>query len=1174
MSVRFVVGRSGSGKTWRCLEAVRAALRADSREGPLLVLLVPEQASLQVERALLSGGDLAGFTRCEVLSFRRLAYRLQSQVWGDERRVISPLGRQMMLRHVLGEHADRLRFFGRVRRQVGLPERLGRTVNELLEQEVRPGELDRVAAELSGGTTMLGAKLADLALLYREYLRQLGPERADPAEQLTVARRQLGRCGWLRGARVWVDGFAGFTVQQREFLVALAGCVSEMEIALLMDPAARLIDRPDEVPPEPFDLFARTERTYERLAGRLRNERIAVEAPRQLHGRPQPRFARSPALGLLERTLFAGPAKPWKCGRPADEVHLIEAPNRRSEVAAAVRHVVQLTRLGQRPLRYREVAIILRDLEPYYELLEAALSAHGVPYFVDRREPVAHHPAVELVRAALELLAEDFSPHAVGRLLKTGLTPLDEERGDELENYVLAQGVRGRELWYGADWSFGRSLERRGRQEDSGRLREASLKRINASRRVLLEVLGDWPTMARQETDATVREWATALFALMGRLGVADRLGQWWGQQSEVGHLDRAQEHQQVWRDLVELLDDLVESLGEQRMAAEPFREVVESGLVGMKLALVPPRLDQVLVGSIERSRHPEIKAALLLGLSDRSFPMVPAEDNVLNDGDREALQAAGVELAVGSRQRLLDERLLGYIAMTRAAGSLWLSWPVADERGRGLQPSPFVDQVRRAFGEVTVRRLEDPAVRPGIEDVTTPGNLAGYMATVMRQHRAGQTDAEQLKPWLALYGWARCDEVARRALRRTLGSLTYGIDASLDERAVALLYSDRRVLRTSVSRLEKHSACPFEHFAAYVLGLEERQLFELAAVDLGRLYHTILERFADVLIERNVTLPELDDGAIGETLGQISRAAVEQLHDELMLSDPAMGFKLGQSERRMGRALRAQRFLWRGSSFGPKWTELVFADEREAVLPALRVATPKGRTAVVRGRIDRVDVAQVGRKLAAVVLDYKSSRGRRLDLAEVVHGLALQLLSYLLVLQDHGERWVGKSLLPAGVFCLPVLGGTRSVARLEPEHDEEAFRAAPFKPRGVFDAGLLKQLDAEAGSGWSQRYVAFVKNDGAVGHIDTTDVASRGQLDGLLDRVRQQIGRLADAILDGEIGVRPVRLGEWVPCRWCPYGAVCRIEPLMASERELVKLTRSEVLDQLAASGRGVGDG
>jgi len=390
----------------------------------------------------------------------------------------------------------------------------------------------------------------------------------------------------------------------------------------------------------------------------------------------------------------------------------------------------------------------------------------------------------------------------------------------------------------------------------------------------------------------------------------------------------------------------------------------------------------------------------------------------------------------------------------------------------------------------------------------------------------------------------------------------------------VALLHGDRRVLRTSVSRLEKHSECPFEHFAAYVLGLEERQLFKLAAVDLGRLYHTILEQFAATLIERKVTLAELDEGAISDALGEISRAAVEQLHDELMVSDPAMGFKLRQSERRMGRALGAQRFFGRGSSFRPRGTELLFDDAREAALPPLRVVTPKGRTVLVRGRIDRVDVGQVGRNLAAVVLDYKSSRGRRLDLAEVLHGLALQLLSYLLVLQDHGESWAGEPLLPVGVFYSPILGGVRSVARIEPAHDEEAFQAAPFKPRGVFDAGFLKELDGEAGSGRSQRYAAFVKKDGSMGHIDTTDVASREQLERLLDHTRRRIGGLADAILEGEIGVHPVRLGEWTPCRWCPYGAVCRIEPLMGNVRELAKLTRVEVLDELAAPAGGVGDG
>ena len=63
MPVRFVVGRAGSGKTWRCLEAVRARLREDPVGGSRLLLLVPEQASFQMERALIETPDIHGFIR-------------------------------------------------------------------------------------------------------------------------------------------------------------------------------------------------------------------------------------------------------------------------------------------------------------------------------------------------------------------------------------------------------------------------------------------------------------------------------------------------------------------------------------------------------------------------------------------------------------------------------------------------------------------------------------------------------------------------------------------------------------------------------------------------------------------------------------------------------------------------------------------------------------------------------------------------------------------------------------------------------------------------------------------------------------------------------------------------------------------------------------------------------
>ncbi len=1174
MSVRFVFGRSGSGKTWRSLQAIRAELKRSPFEGNRLILLVPEQASLQAERGLLSQADLAGFTRCEVLSFRRFGHRLLGELGGAGPTVLTPVARQMVIQHLLAGNADRLRFFGGLRQRAGLAEQLARTIGELLEQEVDPGQLGRSAAAAAKADASLEPKLADLALLYGQYLDYLTGGRADPTALLTVARAQLERCGWLRGAQVWVDGFAGLTVQQREFLAALAGVAGDMEIALLMDPGSELIDRPGQVEVDAFSLFARTERTYKQLWSSLKARGVKVSPPVRLTDQAKRRFGKAPVLGRLERSLFAGRQAKEAAGGAAEQILLVEAPNRRCEVAAAVRQVVWLTRLRRPSVRYRDVAIIVRELEGYHDLLRAELASHGVPYFIDRREPIGHHPVVQLVRSALELLDDDFSPRAVGQLLKTGLTPLADEQADQLENYILANGIRGRTAWMADEWQYrGRGVdhERRRQLSDS---ESASLEQVNHSRRRLMDVLGEWVSLVGLDELPTVKQWAGALFELLERLGAQRLICQWFERDCAQGQLDRAGQHQQVWRDLMGLLDDLVEALGGQPMGLGEFREVVEAGLAGMSLALVPPGLDQVLVGSIERSRHPELKAAVVLGLSERSFPLAGGEDNILTDSDRQVLAGSGVELGATGRQRLLDERLLGYIAMTRPAEFLWLSWPVADEKGRKLLPSPFVGQVRRVLGPLPGRRLADPAVRPEVAAVSTPVNLAGYLATVLRQRRAGGMDAERIDPWLALYEWAIKSDRMRPVLRRVLGSLVYRIDAGLDKQAVGLLGGGGETLVTSVSRLERYAACPFAHFAGDVLGLRERELFELAAVDLGRLYHAILERFTRQLIEAGLTLGEMDDEAIGRALGQISAEAVGELHDELMLAEPAMRFRLDRSDRQMSTAVHAQRFLARGSKFLPVGTELVFDDRRGADLPSLEVVTPAGRRVRLRGRIDRVDLARIGERVAAIVLDYKSGRAKRLALEEVFHGLSLQLMAYLLVLGQHGRRLAGGPVTLAGAFYAPLLGEYEKVDDPSQGRDDESARAKAFRFRGVFDISYLKDLDGELTKGWSQRVSAFMTDKGQAGHVDKTDVADAGQLSELLGHVRGQIGLLADRMVEGQIGVSPVRLGNWMPCQYCPYGSVCRFEPAVGSPRELSKLRRSEVFARLAEGCGGARDG
>ena len=65
VQAHFLLGPAGSGKTFRCLAEIRAALgeaghgppaAPEQREGGPLILLAPKQATFQLERQLLDSG--------------------------------------------------------------------------------------------------------------------------------------------------------------------------------------------------------------------------------------------------------------------------------------------------------------------------------------------------------------------------------------------------------------------------------------------------------------------------------------------------------------------------------------------------------------------------------------------------------------------------------------------------------------------------------------------------------------------------------------------------------------------------------------------------------------------------------------------------------------------------------------------------------------------------------------------------------------------------------------------------------------------------------------------------------------------------------------------------------------------------------------------------------------
>lgn len=1172
MAFRFVLGRAGSGKTRYCFEAVAGELRR-AADGPPLILLVPEQATFQTDRALVTQAGIQGTVRGQVLSFGRLAWRVLAETGGAARPHINETGKAMALRALMADpdRRESLRVFGRSVDKPGFVARLARSLSELHAYNIGPAELARAFSALEAlgrGDTTLAGKLHDLSLVSRDLQAYLAGRWVDPDDTLgLLARRLAGRPPVIRGARVWVDGFAGFTAQELDVLVALAGAAADLSVCLCLDPGEMTRRTPTAT-------FYPVRRTFEILQDRLAASGVEREPDVILGKASRPRFSGAAALASLESS-YPGFGPGPGPGDPGPAVTLVGAESRRAEVAAAAREMVRLAR--EQGFRWREMSLVARSLSDYGPLVEATLADYGIPHFIDRRRPATYHPVIEFARSAIEVALGDWLADPLFRLLKTDLWPLPRADVDLLENYVLAHGLRGSSTWTGEQpWRWRRvfALDETAPPDP---VDEEPLLRVDALRRAVAGLLG--PHLARLGADGrqgqplpTFRDRAAALWQLLEATGVPKTLESWSRQAASAGRAAEAQEHGQVLQGLVNLLDQMVTNLGERPVSLADFGRTIDAGLESLSLRLVPPSLDQVVVGAIDRSRQPDVRACFVLGLNDGVFPAVSYEDAVFDDRERADLtERYGLDLAPASRDKALAEDYLAYIALTRASERLWVSYSLSSDDGKAMAPSVVVGRLKAVFPGLreSPARLEPD--RP--EGLSAEPEALAQVARVLAQARRAD-ESKALDPgWLEAYNWLVAEPGRRTRVQAALRSLGYRNEAvRLASQTAERLYGNP--VRVSVSRLEGYAGCPFSHFASAGLGLELRPKQQLEAPEIGTYYHAVLNLFTRGLAKDGLELADLGPEAVAERLERIVEEVAPRLESNVLASRARYRHLSGRILRTLGRTVEILQEHARRGRFRAAGTEMRFA----------RGEAGPGRTGVkLRGVVDRLEIAESGRDVFARVVDFKSS-SKTHHLRHTESGLELQLPVYLLAATAEGTEWgaspvapAGK-VIPAGALFLPV---TDPYVRANRPLDQTELRRERLKAtvaRGLFlnEPAVLGLMDGALGQEGSPGPVLPITLTKSGAPRKSPSLLSREQMETLLGFTGAKVGSLAGSILSGDVVIRPAAKSvSDNACGYCDYRPVCRFDPA-AGERyhRLPHLKDDELWDRFRQGGNSRAEG
>ncbi|GAA0596457.1 helicase-exonuclease AddAB subunit AddB [Virgibacillus siamensis] len=1164
MGLRFLLGRAGTGKSGRILDEITEKL-TDSPHGRSIFYIVPDQMTFQQEYALFKENAIDGSIRAQVVSFSRLAWRVLQETGGGTRQFISSVGIQMMLRKIIEEKESEWHIFQKALEKQGFLQQLEAMITEFKRYRITPDMLDGQIEQINqfvhkeSGEAALTGKLQDLVYIYERLTSALKNHYIDSEDQLQLLADKIREASVLEEAEIYLDGFHRFSPKELLVVEELLKKCHSVTVALTTDiPAAEGVSE--------LDLFYQTKETYQNLRAIAQENGIRIDDP-VLMDTKNGKFRDRPYFQHLEQNFDVRPAPEYSGDVP---IQIAESVHPRAEVEGAAQEILRLVR--EENYQFRDMAVFVRQTDIYHDLIATIFNDYEIPVFIDERRTMMNHSLIELIRSVLDIAEGNWRYDAVFRVLKTGYIPADDRKYpltddaiDELENYVLEYGIRSRERWMSKqDWLFQRF--RGFDQTAQTDMEKETQKRMNAYRNQVVRALQPFDKKIREAK--TVQELCETVYLLMEKLGVPQQLEKMRGIYDDAGQIEKAREQDQVWNAVIQLFDEMVEMAGDEPMSLETFRAALDAGFDSLTFAHVPPSMDHVIAGTIDRSRISGMKCAFLLGVNDGTWPMKPQSDGIINEQERELLAGHGVQLAESSTRQLLDDWFYMYIAFTAASDYLWISYPLSDEEGKSKMPSQLIKRMEDLFPATGNHLLlQDPdELMEADRFITTPVKTRGALTAQLARSRKGYP----VRPvWWHVLNWYMNNHPKYSTTYTILQSLYYrNRPVNLTKETTEELYPKQ--VKASVSRLETYYRCSYQHFAKYSLKLDERKTYKLDAPDIGQLFHEALKKITEWIQDEGRDFSKITK----QDSAGYAKKAVDNLapilQHQILHSSNRYKYIQQKLQEVITRATYILSEQSRQSEFSPVGLELGFGfDDTKDGLPPVTLSLDNGFELMLRGRIDRVDKALNQDNLFLRIIDYKSS-AKGLNLLDVYYGLALQMLTYLDVVLSHSEKWLGVKASPAGVLYFhvhnPMVSG--KVKMSDDEIEKEIFKKYKMQGLLLSDEEIVKLMDTSLDSGTSRIVPAGVKRKG--GFYSHSKVADNETFSSLQNHIHHLMMQAGIDMTSGGVHLNPFQHKQNTACTYCPFLSVCQFDPILEENnyRKLTDMKDDEILEKLRHKG------
>jgi len=1092
MSLRLICGRSGTGKSEFCLNEVIDKLNDKNK----IYIITPEQFSYSVEKKLIEKTNSGAIIGAEVLTFKRMAYRVESEVGGVTDINLSKSGKAMIIYNILLDNKNRLRFIGKSEQNVDLVET---AITEFKKHNITLENLKNVIDNEED--RYLKEKLKDLYCMYENFERKIEDRYIDENDILTILANNLDNTSMFDDCIIYIDEFTGFTKQEYKIIEKLIKVAKQMNITITTNDLD-MGTNPDT------DIFYYNKQTADKLLYIARNNDVNCE--KTIFLEDMHRF-KNDELKHIEQNIYSIPYKIYD--KDVSDLNLFLASNSYSEIENVAKQIIKLVKNND--YRYRDISVITKNLDTYSSLVKAIFTSYDIPVFIDEKRNLSQNMFIKYIISILDVYSKNWSYDSIMNYIKSSYLNIDDDEIYIFEDYCRKWGIKGSK-WYEGEWNFGDETE-----ENKGQL-----KRIRELRAEIIQPLLIFKENIKN--NRTISEITKGLYSFLIDNKIDETLNLKKEKLEQDGYVELAKEQELAWDIIIQVLDELNMIFGEEKVSFDKYINLLRIGLDSSGLGIIPQTQDQVIVGDIERSRTHKVKAIFILGMNDGVFPTVHKEEGFLGDEDRKTLKKKGIELAKGSLEALYEDNFSIYKALTIAEEKIFLSYTSTNSEGGALRPSVLVNKIKKMFPNL--KEKSDMVEQE--DEIITKNSTFELLINNLSKFKEGEKID---KIWFEIYNFYNNNDEWKNKLEGAIKALNYtNKPQKITKENIDKLYG--RTLNTTVSRLEQYKSCPFSYYLKYGLKVHEKDNFKVQMVDTGNFMHDVIDSFFKTVREKELNVKEIEEEQVYKIIEQIVEDKLSLNKNYIFTSTDKYKVLTTRLKRVILKSIKYIIESLKESDFEVFGTELEF--KKGKTYEPITLNLENGKKVEITGKIDRIDLAKNEDGKYIRIIDYKSSV-KNIDLNEVVAGLQIQLLTYL------DATCKIEEMMPAGILYFSLIDPVIKADKYMADEQIEEELKKKFKMNGLIlaDVKVVKMMDKKLDSGASNLVPAYIDKEGNLSK--KSNAITREQFEHLQKYTTKIIKEISEEILSGDISLEPYynTKNKKTPCEYCEYKTICQFK-------------------------------